>query len=103
MHMECFKCRVAFATTPTIPCPDGIDGCLVAHYSDEQIWVCPDCGHDNQADYKAAWAAYKVQNPKAKFWPVREGIGIAVGNLKGLSKLKMTRDSSSSPSGDPSE
>lgn len=59
----------------SIPCPDGIYGCLVAHYSDDDNdWICPECGHD--------------ASPKGPM-TVKEEIGTAVINLGAIKKLNL--------------
>lgn len=61
-----------------IPCPDGIVGCLVAHYGDfEDDRYCPECGYDIEKDFTG------------KPFTITEKIGMAVINPNGLSKLKL--------------
>ena len=60
------------------PCPEGRQGCLVAHYGDfETDRYCPECGHDIKKDFTG------------KPLTIKEEIGVAVINPHGVSKLKL--------------
>lgn len=74
--MNTCKCGHTF-TTKLAPCPDGREGCCVAHF-DKESFVCPKCGYDSGPDFVKA---------------IREGrmveeVGISIVNLDAISKLK---------------
>lgn len=59
------------------PCPDGIEGCCVAHYGDfEDDRYCPECGYDIKLDFKGPLMFH-------------EEVGIAVFNTKAIEKIKI--------------
>lgn len=77
MQVQCETCLGSFMA-PLAPCPDGIDGCAVAHYN-KQSWTCPKCGHDNGPSVaRTILKGLYVELP---------GIGIA--NLNGVKKLHL--------------
>lgn len=76
MQVKCV-CGETF-TSRLAPCPDGHEGCLVAHFGKESF-VCPECGHNSGPDIGKA---------------IREGhvtteVGIGVANVKGIEKLHL--------------
>jgi hypothetical protein len=76
MQVKC-KCGNVFRSRQA-PCPDGIKGCLVAHY-DEKSFVCPRCGYDSGPHIGKA---------------LREGhlnteIGMGFANLGAIRKLTL--------------
>lgn len=71
------ECSCINGFTPKlVPCPDGIEGCCVAHY-DDQSWICPKCGHDYREELRLAWLSGNVH----------EEIGMTILNTKGLSEV----------------
>lgn len=58
------------------PCPDGLVGCLVAHYN-EKSYICQHCGQDNYG-----WIS---KNSGIHF----EEIGIGVANIESIKKLEL--------------
>lgn len=69
---QCKKCGVKFPVQ-LAPCPDGIVGCLVAHY-DEHSYTCPN-GHRNK--------------PPSIQMGVHEVLGMGVINPRGLVDLEV--------------
>lgn len=75
MFVQCEKCRGTFQAREA-PCPDGIEGCLVAHY-DEQSWICPECGHNN------------ISLVSLDHIRIYEKPGFGIANLRGIKKLHL--------------
>lgn len=71
MNITCY-CGERYLSK-TAPCPDGIEGCLVAHYA-VNAHVCPACGRDNTPDLSKG---------------VKETIGIGTMNLRSLARLEI--------------
>lgn len=44
MQITCESCEGRYQSKPA-PCPDGMEGCCVAH-SDDKSFLCDHCGHD---------------------------------------------------------
>ena len=57
----------------TTPCPEGIEGCLVAHYA-VNAHVCPACGRDN--------TPYLSKG-------VKESTGVGTMNLRDILRLEI--------------
>lgn len=74
MNIEC-KCGNKYVTLD-LPCPDGIEGCLVAH-TDRTSYVCPACGTDNVPDLSKG---------------VTMEVGVGMFNVGGLAKLDIYRE-----------
>ena len=79
MHIHC-QCGTDFETKE-LPCPDGREGCMVSH-PDPASFICPSCGENSGP--KVA-QAFREGN-------VREEIGIAIFNPKGLERLTIVKD-----------
>ena len=77
MQVECVECGSTFQSRPA-PCPDGMEGCLVAHY-DEKSFVCPRCGYDSGPAIGKA----------LREGPYKEEIGVGFANLDGIRKLTL--------------
>ncbi len=77
MQIKCFGCGASFQSKLT-PCPDGREGCAVAHY-DQKSFICPECGHDNLLEVRDA----------IKEGRVVEEMGVGVVNLAALKKVKL--------------
>ncbi len=71
MHITC-ACGHEY-TVPLIPCPDGIEGCLVAHTRTED-YVCAECGKYNGIDLRKG---------------VHEEIGPGLYNPRSLARLEL--------------
>ena len=72
MTILCSKCGVEFEAR-TIPCPEKIIGCLVAHY-DKKSFICPECGYDTRADIRKAWSEGNTTTE----------IGTGIGNIENI-------------------
>ena len=71
MRVSC-ACGVEYQSKPA-PCPDNQKGCCVAHYNTDSF-ICPAC----QADNHPRWdTSFQVE------------MGLGVGNVEGVSKLKL--------------
>ena len=77
MQVECVECGNVFQSRPA-PCPDGMEGCLVAHY-DAKSFVCTRCRYDCGPDVGKA-----VMDGSCK-----TEIGIGVANLGAIRKLSL--------------
>ena len=73
-------CRHKFESKD-VPCPDGIEGCLVSH-TGPMSYVCPKCGHDSYPDVAKALAEGGV---------VTE-IALGAFNPLGMKRLEIVRD-----------
>jgi hypothetical protein len=73
MNITC-KCGNEYRSR-MVPCPEGIEGCLVLHYA-KDAHVCPKCGTDN--------------TPKLSDG-VHIEVGMGVGNLGSIKRLDLYR------------
>lgn len=73
----CVRCGQEF-DAPHAPCPDGREGCLVAHFAAD-AYVCPRCKHDNGPAIGRA-----IREGRAI-----TGIGIGIGNPRAIRSLKI--------------
>jgi hypothetical protein len=75
MTIEC-KCGNMF-TSKSIPCPDNIEGCMVAHF-DKDSGVCPKCGYNSGPDIADAIISGRVI----------QAVGMAIMNSKLVDKIE---------------
>lgn len=73
----CENCEKPFEDTPA-PCPDGIQGCCMAHY-DKSSFICPHCKHDNGPSISKGM----LEGP----WVELPGIGF--GNVAAIKRLDL--------------
>lgn len=73
----CSGCGKEFESV-LAPCPDGREGCCVAHY-DDKSFLCPHCGHD------AGPAVSKALLEGG----VTETLGVGIYNPEALKRLKL--------------
>jgi hypothetical protein len=79
MQVTC-RCGERFQSKPA-PCPDGREGCCVAHY-DKASFVCPTCGYDSGPDIaKAILGGNVVELP-----------GIAIVNERAVKEIEFALD-----------
>ncbi len=72
---EC-NCGTKFSTK-LAPCPDGREGCLVAHYA-KDAYVCPNCGHDYGPEVCRAIVSGRIKTE----------VGAAIVNVRAVAKLE---------------
>lgn len=73
MIFTCKECGLE-QSSKLAPCPDGREGCCVAHY-DENSFVCDRCGVVSHFDWENM--------------PIYEKPGLAIINVNALKKLRI--------------